>query len=267
MSRVLLVLTVVSLVAFSSCAKKPVGIVTKEMHYDAGGVSMNGYLAYDGDLQGMHPGVLVVHEWWGQNDYPRERARMLAKLGYVAFALDMYGNGKIAEHPDNAGKFAMEVMSHMDTAKARFLAAYDLLKQQPEVDSTRVAAIGYCFGGGVVLNMALMGVPLDGVVSFHGALPTKLPPEAQPDRARMLVCNGADDPFNPPATVGAFKNLMDSLKVNYQFIDYPGAKHAFTNPAADSLGKLFNLPLAYDAAADSGSWNAMQGFFKQIFVR
>ncbi len=265
MSRSVLLLAVLGVFAFSSCAKKPVGIVTKEFTYNGGGVSMKGYLAYNGDLQGKQPGVLVVHEWWGQNEYPRERARMLAGLGYVALALDMYGDGKIANHPDNAGKFAMEVMQHMDTAKARFVAAYDLLKAQPECDSTRIAAIGYCFGGGVVLNMALLGLPLDGVVSFHGSLPTQPPPGEEPVKAKVLVCNGADDPFNPPATVDQFKKLMDSVHADYKVIDYPGAKHAFTNPAADSLGKLFNIPIAYNEAADKGSWSAMEEFLKGVF--
>ncbi len=251
----------------SSCAKNQVGIMEKEFTYSGGGVSMKGYLAYDGDVQGTRPGVLVVPEWWGQTDYPRARARMLAKLGYVALAVDMYGDGKTADSPAVAGKLASEVMQNMVTAKGRFVAAYDLLKGQPECDSSRIGAIGYCFGGGVVLNMAMLGVPLAGVVSFHGSLPGQPPPGAEPTKAKLLVCNGAADPFNPPPTVARFKTLMDSLKIEYTFIDYPGAKHAFTNREADSLGKLFNLPIAYNESADKESWAAMQDFFTTVFTK
>ncbi len=265
MSRFTLLFLIFGALLISSCAKKPVGIVEKEFTYNGGGISMKGYLAYDGDVQGARPGVLVVPEWWGQTDYPRLRARMLAKLGYTALAVDMYGDGKTADSPAVAGRLASEVMQNIANAKDRFVAAYDLLKMQPECDSSHIAAIGYCFGGGVVLNMAMLGVPLDGIVSFHGSLPSQPPPGAEPLKAKVLVCNGADDPFNPPPAVSRFKMLMDSLKADYKFIDYPGAKHAFTNREADSLGRLFNLPIAYNAAADKESWAAMQDFFKGLF--
>ena len=267
MGRFGVLLLLFGVLVLSSCAKKPAGIVEKEFTYSGGGVSMKGYLAYDGDVQGTRPGVLVVPEWWGQTDYPRSRARMLARLGYVALAVDMYGDGMTADRPDIAGKLASEVMQNIDAAKGRFVAAYDLLKAQPQCDSSRVGAIGYCFGGGVVLNMAMLGLPLNGVVSFHGSLPGQPPPGSEPTKAKLLVCNGADDPFNPAPAVSRFKTLMDSLKVDYKFIDYPGAKHAFTNREADSLGKLFNLPIAYNESADKESWAAMQDFFKTIFVR
>jgi dienelactone hydrolase len=265
MTRSLLLLSAVIALVFASCGRKPGGVIGEEITYSSGGVPLKGYVAYKSGVEGRRPGVLVVHEWWGLNDYARRRARMLADLGYVALAVDMYGNGKTATHPDNAGKFAAEVMQHMDTAKARFLAAYELLKRQPECDSTRIGAIGYCFGGGVVLNMIWLGVPLDGVVSFHGALPTQPPPGAEKVTAKVLVCNGAEDPFNPPATVEQFNKIMDSAGVDYKFINYPGAKHSFTNPEADSLGRVFNLPLAYNAAADTESWAAMREFFKTVF--
>ncbi len=265
MQRFLLFASFAVVLALCSCAKKPVGVLEREITYSGGGVSMKGFLAYDGDLQGKRPGVLVVHEWWGQNNYPRERARMLAKLGYVALAVDMYGDGKLAERPDSAGKMAMGVMQNLDNAKERYVAAYDLLKAQPECDSTKIGAIGYCFGGGVVLAMDLLGVPLDGIVSFHGSLPQQVPPGTAPASAKVLVCNGAADPFNPPPAVDQFKKIMDSLKVDYKFIDYPGALHAFTNPASDSVGKLYNIPIAYNQAADKESWKAMEEFFKGVF--
>jgi dienelactone hydrolase len=240
-------------------------IVTKKVDYKVDGVEMKGYLAYDDDIKGKRPGILVVHEWWGLNDYARKRARMLAKLGYTAFALDMYGAGKQAEHPDDAKKFSSEVMSNLPTAKARFQAAYDLLRKEKTVDPRRIAAIGYCFGGGVVLEMARSGMDLAGVASFHGMLSAAKPAQPGDIKAKILVMTGADDPFVPADQVAQFKQEMDAAKVDYKVIVYPGAKHSFTNPGADKYGKKFNLPLAYNKAADHASWNAMQDFFREIF--
>ena len=254
------------MLAACSGKKEPM-VEGKEISYSADSVTMKGYLAYDAAREGRRPGIIVVHEWWGLNDYTRKRARMLAGLGYTALAVDMYGDGKTASHPDDAGKFAAAVMQNMDAEKARFMAAFELLKQQPTTDSTRIAAIGYCFGGEVALQMAREGVDLKGVVSFHGSLGTSRPAQPGMVKASLLVCNGADDPFNPTAAVEAFKKEMTDAKVNFQFISYPGAKHAFTNPDADSLGKLFNLPLAYNQAADSLSWSAMQKFLQMILAQ
>jgi dienelactone hydrolase len=240
-------------------------LVTKTINYSADGTPLKGYIAYDSSKSGKRPGIIVVHEWWGMNDYAEHRADSLAKLGYIALAIDMYGNGKTAQHPDNAGKFAQAVMSHMDTATARFNAGLELLKNQPQTDTSKLAAIGYCFGGGVVLRMALAGVPLDGVVSFHGDLPQQAPKNPDSVKAAILVCNGAADPFNPPEKVNAFKSMMDSAGIDYSFKNYEGAKHAFTNPASDSLGSKFNLPLAYNKQADEQSWKDMQDFFNRIF--
>lgn len=240
-------------------------LVTKEVDYSADGTTFKGFLAYDSSIAGKKPGIIVVHEWWGLNQYARERAEMLAKLGYVALAVDMYGNGATADHPDDAGKFAMAVMQKMDTAKARFDAGLKILKEQPQTDTSKIAAIGYCFGGGIVLRLALDGIPLNGIVSFHGDLPTETVKNPNLVKAKMLVCNGADDPFNPPDKVKTFKNAMDSAGVSYKFVDYPGAKHSFTNPAADSLGKKFNMPLAYNKEADEKSWDEMKEFFSMIF--
>ncbi len=237
------------------------------VEYSAQGLVMKGYLAYAESIKEKQPGVLVVHEWWGLNEYARQRARMLAELGYTALAVDMYGDGKQAMHPNEAGKFSSELMKNFDSAKARFMAAMDFLKQQPTVDPTRIAAIGYCFGGGVVLNMARQGVDLKGVASFHGALAAVKPAQTGMVRARILVLNGADDNFIPPEQIEAFKQEMKSAGADFQFISYPGAVHSFTNPEATALGKKFNLPLEYNADADKKSWVELGEFLNRIFKK
>jgi len=265
MVRGLVIFCILSMLAITSCGKKPIGIVEKEVTYNSGGTVMKGYVVYNGDVTGKRPGVLVVHEWWGLNSYARKRAHMLAEMGYVAMAVDMYGDGKQATHPDDAGKFATEVMENMGTAKARFTAAYSLLVQQESCNPERIAAIGYCFGGGVVLHMARLGLPLAGVASFHGSLATASPAQPGQVKAKVLVCNGADDQFIPPELIKSFKNEMDSAGVDYRFINYPGALHSFTNPEATAFGEKFKLPLAYNEAADKQSWADLQEFFKRIF--
>ena len=239
----------------------------KTVEYKAGGVTLKGYLAYDENLKGKRPGVLIVHEWWGQNEYVRKRARMLAELGYTALALDMYGEGRLAAHPDDAGKFSSEVMKNFPVAKERFLAAMDLLKKQPTVDANNIAAIGYCFGGGVVLNMARQGIDLKGVASFHGSLAVVKPDTPTQIKAAVRVYNGADDKFIPASAIDALKKEMAGQKVNFKFENYPGAVHSFTNPDATEAGKKFNMPIAYNAAADKASWEDLQKFFKEIFAK
>ncbi|MCG3118116.1 MAG: hypothetical protein ALAOOOJD_00255 [bacterium] len=257
----------VLLAIFSTMMAAHAAVKHAEVTYTANGITMKGYLAYDDAIKGKRPGVLVVHEWWGHNEYARKRARMLAGLGYIALAVDMYGDGKQAAHPDDAGKFASAVMQNMEDAKARFMAALDLLNKNPHTDPARIAAIGYCFGGGVVLHMARLGVDLKGVVSFHGSYDTQTPAQAGKVKAKVLVCHGADDKFATPEQIEAFKKEMTDAKVDFQFISYPGAMHSFTNPDADKFGKQFNLPLAYNAAADKQSWADMQAFFKKIFAQ
>lgn len=239
----------------------------EEVTYSANGLTMKGYLAYDDAIKGKRPGVLVVHEWWGHNEYARKRARMLAELGYTALAVDMYGDGKQAAHPGDAQKFAGEVMQNMDAAKARFVAAFDLLKKHKTVDGSRIAAIGYCFGGGVVLHAARWGLDLKGVVSFHGSYGTQTPAQAGKVKAAVLVCHGGADPFVTEEQVAALKKEMADAKVDFQFNSYEGAKHSFTNPDADEYGKKFNLPLAYNKMADEKSWDDMKQFFKKIFAK
>jgi len=238
-----------------------------EVKYDADGVTLRGYLAYDDSIKGKRPGVLVVHEWWGHNEYARKRARMLAEMGYVALAVDMYGDGKNAAHPKQAGEFSGAVRKNMPVAKARFQAAMNLLKQHEVTATKQLAAIGYCFGGAVVLDMARVGMDLTGVVSFHGSLNTSIPAKAGDVKAKMLVLNGEDDKFIKPEAIETFKQEMNAAKVDYEFISYPGAVHAFTNPEATEIGKKFGIPLAYHAAADRLSWTQMQGFFNELFIQ
>ena len=253
-----------ALAATLGAAPAAAKVVGTPVAYAAQGVTLKGYYAYDDARPGKRPGVLVVHEWWGHNEYARKRARMLAELGYAALAVDMYGDGKQAMHPDDAGKFSSEVMKSFDTAKARFEAAEDFLKKQPTVDPARIGAIGYCFGGAVVLNMARQGADLKAVASFHGNLSAVKPAEAGKVKAKIRVYNGADDKFIPAEAIEAFKKEMTDAKADFKFINYPGAVHSFTNPEATEHGKKFNLPLAYNEKADKESWADMTQFFKDI---
>lgn len=240
-------------------------VVGEEIAYQLDTITMKGYIAYDKNKEGKRPGVLVVHEWWGHNDYARKRADMLAELGYVALAVDMYGDGKKAEHPDDAGKFAMSVMSNTDLAQAKFDAALNTLKANQNTDSEQLGAIGYCFGGSVVLSMANAGVDLDAVAAFHSGLTLPIMPEEGKVKAKVLVCNGADDTFIAPEHISAFKGAMDSAKVDYKYIAYEGAVHSFTSPEADANGEKFGLPLAYNEKADKESWEELKMLFNSVF--
>jgi len=243
----------------------PVKVEGKVTPYEADSTTMVGYLALNVNDTTKRPGVLVVHEWWGHNDYARERADKLAELGYVALAVDMYGDGKQASHPEEAGEFAGMVMGNFDGARARFEAAMETLKNHPNVDPEKIAAIGYCFGGSVVLSMANAGYDLDAVASFHGGLALPVMPDSGAVKAKVLVCNGADDPFVSEQQIADFKAAMDAAGVDYTFVNYEGAVHSFTSKAADSLAAEFNLPLAYNAQADSASWEEMKALFDSVF--
>lgn len=260
MNRVLALVLMCGVSAGSLAALK-----SEEIVYRVGDAEFTGYLAYDDAIQGKRPGVLVVHEWWGHNAYARKRADMLAELGYTAFALDMYGSGKVADHPDDAKGFMQAVVANMPEAEKRFDRARSLLEQQPTVDAEHIAAIGYCFGGGIVLHMARAGDDLDGVVSFHGSLGTEAPAEKDAVKARVLVFNGAADPFVPAQAVAAFEKEMQAAGVDYELISYPGVKHSFTNPGADAFAERFGMPLAYDKHADDDSWKRTGAFFAEIF--
>jgi len=266
MSKFLILLVAVAvLFSFTEPVSAKPDIEGKEVTYSSGGVTLKGYLAFDKNIKGKRPGVLVVHEWWGHNEYARKRARMLAELGYAALAVDMYGDGKQAMHPDDAGKFSSELMKNFDTAKARFNAAREFLKKQPMTNPGQIAAIGYCFGGGIVLNMARQGVDLKGVASFHGSLAAVKPAEPGAIKAKILVLHGANDKFVTPEQIEAFKKEMKDAGADLRFIAYPGAIHSFTNPEADEYAKKFNLPLGYNAEADKKSWEELKKFLGSMF--
>jgi len=235
-------------------------IKTREIEYTQGETTLQGYLAWNDSLPGKRPGVLVVHEWWGHNAHARRQAERLARAGYVSFALDMYGKGKVTTHPNEAQAFMAEAAKDPAAMEARFEAARATLVADPHVDPSRLAAIGYCFGGAVVLGQARAGADLKAVASFHGSLGTDHPAQLGKVKARLLVMTGADDPFVPPAAVAAFEKEMKAAGAKAQVIRYPGAKHSFTNPEAEKAGMK---ELAYNADADRKSWEAMLKLFAQ----
>ena len=234
-------------------------IVKKPIEYKHDGTNLEGLLCYDDAQTGKRPGVLVVHEWWGCNDYAKSRAEQLAKLGYVTFALDMYGKGVTTTSPQEAGKLAGEAKKVL---RSRAQAGLDILLAQPNVDKDNICAIGYCFGGTTVLELAYSGAPLAGVVSFHGNLTNPSAEDAKRIKAKILVCHGAADTFQPEKEVAAWRDAMHKTKADWQMIYYAGAVHAFTNPNADKAG----IPgVGYNKNADSRSWRHMQDFFNEVF--
>lgn len=236
----------------------------REIDYKSDSVVLRGLLAYDDALTGRRPAILVVHEWWGHDEHARNSARRLAEAGYVAFALDMYGEGRQAHHPKDAAKYLTEIRTNLPLMQARFDAARDLLRAQPNVEARRIGAIGYCFGGSVVLEMARAGEDLRGVVSLHGALDTATPAKAGAVKAEVLVLTGGADPYVPKDQVDGLDRELKSAGVHYKIVTYPDAKHAFTNPAATELGKKFHIPDEYNADADKQSWNEMLAFFGRV---
>jgi dienelactone hydrolase len=240
------------------------GIKEEAVMYSADTTQLKGYVTYNAASKEKRPGILVVHEWWGLNDYPRMRAKQLAEMGYIAMAVDMYGNGKTAANPQEAQALAMPFYQNPQLAKTRLDAAINKLKTYSQTDTAKIAAIGYCYGGFVVLNAAKLGADLKGVVSFHGNL-SGAPADKNLLKAKILVCHGAADKFVGEQEVNAFKKSMDSIGADYTFKAYPNATHAFTNPKATETGKKFNMPIEYNAAADSASWNDMKSFFGRIF--
>lgn len=217
---------------------------------------------YTNDVGKPKAGVIVVHEWWGLNDYARGRAKQLAELGYAAIAVDMYGNGKIAEHPKDAQTFMMVAMMEPDKMNARFQEAKKLLEKNTGLSSDHIYAIGYCFGGAVVLNQARMGTKLAGVASFHGMLDTKTRAQPNTVKAKILVATGGADTMVSAEQVGALVTEMQRAGVDLQLLTFPGVKHGFTNPASTENGKKFDMPLAYDEHADKASWEALLKFLQ-----
>ncbi|HZT33916.1 MAG TPA: dienelactone hydrolase family protein [Bryobacteraceae bacterium] len=235
---------------------------TETFAYHLGDTTFRGYLAYDAARAGKRPGVLVVHEAWGIGEHVQQRAERLAERGYVALAVDMFGEGRQAASNQEGLAWSAGLRNDLPTLRARIRAAFDALAGLPEVDPGRIASIGYCFGGTTSLELARSGAPAAGVVSFHGRLETKSPAEPQQVKARILVCTGADDPMIPQAQVQAFIEEMSRAGADYQVIVYGGAKHSFTNPRAGERGIE---GLAYNQLADERSWNAMLSFFREIF--
>ena len=237
---------------------------TKEIEYFSkqGENVLQGYMAWDETVKGKRPGVLVVHEWWGHNEHARNQAKRLAEAGYVAFALDMYGKGKASKNPEDAKAWSNEVRKDPALLLARFNAALDQLKKDPHVAPDQIAAIGYCFGGAVVLDAARSGADLDAVVSFHGALATKTPAEPGKIKAWILVLTGGADPYVSAEQVEAFTREMKAAGAKFQVVSYPGVKHSFTNTDAGNFGMD---ALEYNAEADQKSFAAMLELFKEVF--
>ena len=241
-------------------ASAEAAVQTKKVTYKHGDLECHGYLAWDDAVQGPRPGVLVVHEWWGLNEYARQRAEQLAKLGYVALAADMYGEGKTTEHPKEAGEMAGKVRANVEEWRKRAAAALETLKAQPQCDSKRVAAIGYCFGGATVLQLAYTGADLKAVATFHAALPPASAAEAKQIKPTILICNGGDDTFIPDAAIKAFREALDKGAAKYEFVSYPGVRHSFTVPGADKHGLD---GLKYDKKVDEDSWQRMVKLFEE----
>lgn len=257
---------------FGSCSSAPAAgaapieagrIESFEVAYEANGTELTGFLARPSDRSKSAPGVLVVHEWWGHNDYVRTRATQLAELGYVAFALDMYGTGKTASHPADATEFMKEVMGNAELMEARFLAGLEVLNEQEGVNRKKTGVIGYCMGGGIALKMARETGAVDAVASFHGSLGAALGAKDAGGLSHVLIATGGDDIWVPAALVSETElefNDIPGVK-SVQVETYDGALHGFTNPAATALGNELELPLRYDAEADAASWEALKSMF------
>lgn len=245
---------------FGLCQLATAEVQTKTITYRDGDLECRGYLAFDDSLKTPRPGVLVVHEWWGLDDYARRRTRELAELGYVAFAADMYGAGKTVNHPRDAGEMAGTVRANITSWRARAQAALNVLKSQPECDASRISAMGYCFGGSTVLQLAYSGADLKSVATFHAALPAASPAEAKAIQGQLLICNGADDTFIPAAAIEAFRKELDAAGTSYEFVSYPKAVHSFTVP--DS-GKHKIPGMEYQAAADKDSWAKLKDLLEK----
>tara|TARA_B100000686_G_C16410857_1_gene772134 strand:- start:53 stop:781 length:729 start_codon:yes stop_codon:yes gene_type:complete len=238
-------------------------IQTEFTTYSVDGKDFKGYLAWDDSLSQVRPGVLVFPEWWGLNDYIKKRTEQIAEIGYLALGVDIYGEGKTVDNPDDAGALMNIFLEDKQSIKARLEGAYNFLKEHDLSDSFKIGAIGYCFGGTLVLNMARMGMDLRAVVSFHGALDSFFSTLPGDVKAKIHVCHGEEDEFISKESVERFKSEMDTAKADYEFISYQGAFHGFTNPSADERGRKFNIPLAYNENADINSWESMKDLFEK----
>ena len=234
-------------------------VVTRTIAYDHDGQKLQGYLAYDDAKSGQRPGVLVIHEWWGLNDYTKMRTRELAEMGYVAFAADMYGDGKTTRDPKEAQAWASAVSSQAGMLAARSKAGLDVMRKEKLTDVEKMAAIGFCFGGTTVLQLAYAGVDLKGVVTFHGGLVVPDEQQARKIRTPIVILHGAEDTFIKPETIDGMRKALDAAKVDWFMVSYAQAVHAFTNPDADS----FKIPgIGYNEKAAKRSWDEMSRFFQ-----
>lgn len=240
-------------------------VVTKPVVYKDGETVLEGFFAYDDEAHQPMPGVVVVHEWWGNNDYARRRAEQLAGLGYAALAIDMYGRNVLASDPEEAGRLSKPFRENRRLMQSRAIAGLDALRAQPQVDKSRLGAMGYCFGGTVALELARAGEPLKGVVSFHGGLSATERAEPARVKAQVLALNGGADKMVSQQERDNFVAEMKAAGVSFKMVDYPGATHAFTNPKATDIGKRFNLPVEYNETADRKSWEEMKKFFGRLF--
>lgn len=253
----------VAAVAFGAAAASA-EVKSKKVEYKHGDTTFVGHLAWDDAVKGKRAGVLVVHEWWGLNGHAKERADMLAKLGYVALACDMYGDGKTAAHPDDARKMSGEVRKNVTEWQARAAAALKVLAESEYCDPDRLGAMGFCFGGSTALQLGASGAKLKAIATFHAALPQFKVDEAKNITAKVLICHGKDDFFISPESIAAFKKAMDEAKVSYTFEEYPGAVHSFTDVNAD---KVAIKGMAYNKAADEKSWASMKKLFEETFKK
>ncbi len=250
-------------IALAAPVAATAAVKTDRVEYRDGDTALTGYLSYDDSIAEPRPGVLVIHEWWGLNDYAKKRAEMLAELGYVAFAADMYGDNKVTAHAEDAKGWMMQITENVDAWQRRAIAGLDVLKSSPKVNPEHIAAIGYCFGGATVMQLAYAGADLDGVVSFHGSLPPATPEQQKNIHIPILVAHGAQDGFVPPERITAFQNALEEAGADWQMMIYSGARHGFTNPGAAAYGID---GIQYDAKADARSWALMQSFFNEIFT-
>jgi dienelactone hydrolase len=257
-----------ALLALSLAAPALAAVKEEAVTYKAGDTTMKGFVVYDDAKKGKRPGIVMVHEWWGITKHMHNEAHRLARQGYTAFIADMYGDAKTADNPKDAGALSGSVMKNPQAMESRFNAAREQLAQHATVDASRIGAVGYCFGGAVVINMARTGADLKGVAGFHASLGLNTPaPQPGAVKARVLILNGADDPFVKKEQYTQLESELGAAKADYKVVTYPGAVHAFTNPEATALGKKFNLPLRYDAKANKAAEQEAGKMFKEVFKK